>query len=55
MDADKFQYLPILGIFIAGMMNESLNNHAVIMVSAICTGNMPFGQTASFCFAFCPT
>lgn len=55
MDADKLQRLPILGVFIAGMMDKSLNNHAVVIVSAIRAGNLPLGQTASFYFAFCPT
>lgn len=54
MHADKLRCLPIFGVFIAGMMNKSLNDRAVVIVSAICAGNMSFGQTASLYLAFRP-
>lgn len=54
MNADKLQRLPIFGVFIAGMMNKSLNDCAVVIVSAIRAGNMPFGQTAFLYLAFRP-
>lgn len=55
MDAHKLQRLPILGIFVAGVMDKSLNDLAAVIVSSIRAGNISFDQTTSFYFAFCAT
>lgn len=53
MAADKLQRLSVLGVFIAGMMHKGLNDFAGVIVCAIGAGNVTFGQTTSFHFAFC--
>lgn len=53
MGADKLQRLSILGVFVAGMMDKSLNDLAGVIVAAIHTGNVSFGQTTFFDFTFC--
>lgn len=49
MGADKRQGLSMPVAFIAGMMEESLYDLAVVIIFAIRAGHMPPGQATFFC------
>ena len=46
MGADKLQHLLVFGIFVAGMVEKGLDGLAGFIFSAICAGDVTFGQAA---------
>ena len=54
MGADEFQCLLVFGVFVAGMVEKGLDGLAVFIFSAICAGDVTFGQAAFLHPAFSP-
>ncbi len=48
---DKFQRLAVLGIFIAGVLDKTLDGFAGRIFGAVCAGGVALSQTADFHFA----
>lgn len=48
---DKFQRLAILGIFVAGVLDKTLDGFTGRIFGAVCAGDVALGQTADFHFA----
>lgn len=54
MVPDEFQCLLIFGVFVAGMVEKSLDCFAGLVLLTVYAGNVTFGQAALFHFAFGP-
>ena len=51
MGTDKFQRLAVLGIFVAWVLDKTLDGFTGRVFSAVCAGGLALGQTADLHFA----
>ena len=54
MGANELQCLPVFGIFVAGMVEKSMDSLAGFILRTVYTGDVAFRQAALLHFAFGP-